>query len=52
MLDALVQMQQRLEIAENKAAELKVALDAKGSLGSSDMNLKKEAADQKISGER
>ena len=52
LLDALVLMQQRLEIAENKAAELKVALDAKESLGSSDMNLKKEAADQKKSGER
>ena len=52
LLDALVLMQQRLEIAENKAAELKEALDAKGCLVSSDKNLKKEAADQKKSGER
>ena len=52
LLDALVLMQQRLEIAENKAAELKEASDAKECLGSSDMNSKKEAADQKKSGER
>ena len=32
LLDALVLMQQRLEIAENKAAELKETLDAKGCL--------------------